>query len=350
MKALVKVRPEPGAVEYMDWKMPVVKTGDVLIQVEAAGLCEITDIPLYDWDIGVQTTVPELPRVMGHEFAGIVAETGPQVTELKKGDRVAVDPLLYCGDCYFCRDGLQNICNNRPHLGLNIDGAFAQYISVRSKNVYKLDDRVSIEVGAMSELLGIGLNAIERIHMNTGDTVVVVAGGPLGLVTAVLSKHSGAAKVFVIGLEAESEGLEVASRLGLTVIPTEILDPKEFILDRTDGMGADIVFVFGTPLSPPRVVRPLDIVRKRGKVGIVGFRHKLTELPVERLAMEEIEVVGCRACMPKTYLRVLRMTSLAQQDLNQIITHRLPLSAGEKGIKLMKSRKGLKIVLMPQQL
>ena len=95
---------------------------------------------------------------------------------------------------------------------------------MRSKNVYKLDDRVSLELGAMSELVGIGLNAIERVHMNTGDTVVIVAGGPLGLVTAVLSKHSGAANVFVIGLEADSGGLEVASRVGLIVIPTEILE------------------------------------------------------------------------------------------------------------------------------
>jgi threonine dehydrogenase-like Zn-dependent dehydrogenase len=199
MKAFVKVRPEPGGVEYLDWDVPSIGGGDVLIQVKAAGLCG-TDMHLYEWPESiVREYKPKLPVVMGHEFSGVVAEVGSKVKNVKAGDRVTVNPLLYCEQCYFCKDGKQNICDNRPLLGLGVDGAFAESMAVRSSNVYRLDDAVPFDVGALSELTCVGLHAIGRVRLTGGDTVAVVGAGPLGFIMAVLAKHSGALRVFVTG-------------------------------------------------------------------------------------------------------------------------------------------------------
>lgn len=117
MKAFVKTKPGAGCVEFLDWDKPQVGPEEVLIQVMAAGICG-SDVHVYHWseDI-IREYQPKLPLVMGHEFSGVVAEVGEQVEDLKVGDRVTANPVLYCGKCFFCKDGRQNICDNRPLLG-----------------------------------------------------------------------------------------------------------------------------------------------------------------------------------------------------------------------------------------
>jgi 2-desacetyl-2-hydroxyethyl bacteriochlorophyllide A dehydrogenase len=345
MKALVKTKPEPGGVEFLDWDIPKVGTREILIQVKAVGICG-TDLHIYDWaDNIVREYQPQLPLVMGHEFAGIVVELGSQVENLRAGDRVTVMPVLYCGECYFCRDGRQNICDHRPLLGLGANGAFAQFISVRSMNVFKLDDNVSFELGALSELTCVGLHAIERARLTSGETVVVVGPGPLGLMMTVLTKHSGAARIFITGLEADRERLEIAKQIGATPIHVEKEDPKKPILDYTGGLGADVVFE--TAGSSSGVTQSLNLVRKGGRVCILGQGHESTEIPTAMLSFREIELVGTRAYTPKNWQTVFHTLLNAADDLKRIITHRFPLYMAEDGIKKMKSQEGLKIILLP---
>jgi 2-desacetyl-2-hydroxyethyl bacteriochlorophyllide A dehydrogenase len=345
MKAFVKVRPEPGGVEYLDWDVPSIGGGDVLIQVKAAGLCG-TDMHLYEWpDSIVREYKPKLPVVMGHEFSGVVAEVGSKVKNVKTGDRVTVNPLLYCEGCYFCKNGKQNICDNRPLLGLGVNGAFAESVAVRSSNVYRMDDAVPFEVGALSELTCVGLHAIERARLTGGDTVAVVGAGPLGFIMAVLAKHSGAVRVFVTGLEADRERLELAGKIGAIPIMVEREDPREQILEYTDGLGADVVFE--TAGAPSGVTQSLSLVRKAGRVGILGQGHESTEILTAMLSFREIEMVGTRAYTPREWQRVSAMLRNAQHDLNQVITHRLPLEKAEEGIRLMEKREGLKVIVEP---
>lgn len=345
MKAFVKVRPEPGGVEYLDWSVPKVGPEEVLIEVKAAGVCG-TDVHIYDWPENiVREYKPRLPLVMGHEFAGIVAEVGSQVKNINVGDRVTVMPVLYCGECYFCRDGKQNICDHRPLLGLGTNGAFAQFISVRSMNVFKLDDSVSFELGALSELTCVGLHAIERARLTSGETVMVVGPGPLGFMMAVLAKHSGAACVFVTGLEVDRERLEIAKQIGVTTIHVEKEDPKKPILDYTGGLGADVVFE--TAGSSSGVTQSLNLVRKGGRVCILGQGHESTEIPTAMLSFREIELVGTRAYTPKNWQRVFHTLLNGKDDLERMITRRFPLHLAEDGIKKMKNKEGLKIILLP---
>ena len=346
MKAFAKVRPEPGGVEYLDWDMPSIGGGDVLIQVKAAGLCG-TDMHLYEWPESiVREYKPKLPVVMGHEFSGVVAEVGSEVKNVKTGDRVTVNPLLYCEECYFCKDGKQNICDNRPLLGLGVDGAFAESVAVRSSNVYRLDDEVPFEVGALSELTCVGLHAIERARLIGGDTVAVVGAGPLGFIMSVLSLHSGAVRVFVTGLEADHERLQIAGKIGAIPIMVDREDPREQILEYTDGLGADVVFE--TAGVPSGVTQSLSLVRKGGRVGILGQGHEATEILTAMLSFREIEMVGTRAYTPREWQRVSAMLLTAQHDLNKVITHRLPLEKAEEGIRLMEKREGLKVIVEPE--
>lgn len=347
MKAFVKINPEPGGVDYRDWRVPKVGPEEVLIQVKAAGLCG-TDVHIYDWPENiVREYRPELPLVMGHEFAGVIAEVGPQVKNVKVGDRVTVMPVLYCGECYFCRNGNQNICDHRPLLGLGVHGAFAEFISLRATNVYRLDDRISFELGAMSELTCVGLHAVERSRLTSGETVAVVGAGPLGLMLSIVAKHSGAAHVFTTGLEADRSRLEIVRKIGATPIIVEREDPVKQILEFTGGLGADVVFE--TAGTSAGVIQSLGLVRKGGRVGILGQGHEYAEIQTATLSFREIELIGTRAYTPKDWRRVSAMLLNAEHDLIQMITHHLPLRMAEEGIRLMKSREGLKIILLPQE-
>lgn len=347
MKAFMKIKPEPGGVGFQDWKIPDVGPEDVLIQVKAAGLCG-TDLHVYDWlENIVREYKPRLPLVMGHEFAGVIVEAGPQAKNVKVGERVTVMPVLYCEDCYFCRDGKENICDNRPILGIGAQGAFAQYVSVRSNNVYRLDDQVSFELGAMSELTCVGLHAIDRARLTGGDAVAVVGAGPLGLMMTIMAKHFGATRLFTAGLEADQGRLEIVRKIGAIPILVDREDPKERILDLTGGLGADVVFE--TAGTGAGVAQCLSIVRKGGRIGILGQGHESAEIQTATLSFREIELIGTRAYTPKDWKRVSAALLKVEEDLSRMITHRLPLSMAEEGIKLMKSREGLKIILLPQE-
>jgi threonine dehydrogenase-like Zn-dependent dehydrogenase len=345
MKAFLKTKAGSGGAEYGNWPIPIVGPREVLIGVKAAGMCG-TDVHVYDWAENiVQEYKPRLPLVMGHEFSGVVMEVGPEVKNVKIGDRVTAMPVLYCGECYYCKNGTQNICDHRPLLGLGADGAFAQFIALRSLNVYKLDDNVSFELGALSELTCVGLHALERIRFASGESVAIVGAGPLGLMMTTLAKHSGAAGVFITGLKVDHDRLELARSIGAQPIQVEDENPKKVILESTAGMGADVVFE--TAGSPSGVMQCLDIVRKGGRVSILGQGQGAPEIPTAMLCFREIELIGTRAYTPKQWQKVSPTLLNAGEDLKRMITHRLPLSMAEEGIRLMKSRQALKIILFP---
>ena len=345
MKALVKTKPKPGGVEYQNWDIPHLGSDRVLIKVMAAGICG-SDIHLYHWgEKAVREYNPKLPFIMGHEFAGVIDEVGAQVEGLKVGDRVMVNPMLPCGKCFFCQDGRQNICDHRGSIGLTSDGAFAQFASIPSINIFKLEDEISFELGALAEPTCVGLHAIERIRVTSGDTVAIVGAGPVGLMMMILAKHSGAAYVFITGLEEDRKRLEIARKIGAIPIEVQSKDPQQEISEYTNGLGADVVFE--TAGTPKGIIQSLNIVRKGGRVCILSFASESTEIPTAILPFREIELVGTRAFTRKNWQRVSPVLLKAEDDLKRIITHRLPLRMAVEGFNLMDNREGLKVILLP---
>ena len=211
MKALLKTKRGKGNIEIKEIPTPKPKAGEVLIKVKAAGLCH-TDIYLYEWAPLVETSFQVSPPVaMGHEFSGIVADVGAGVSRVKPGDSVIVNPVLYCGQCYYCQRGKQQLCvGNRPLLGFELNGGFAEYVVIRETNVYKLAPHVSLEIGALAEPFGLSINTLGRIPIEPGETLLISGPGPIGLMTQILALKSGASRIYISGLGKDKERLEMA--------------------------------------------------------------------------------------------------------------------------------------------
>jgi len=345
MKAIVKTAPGPGNVAYTDFKDPSVQPGQIVIEVRAAGLCG-TDLSVYCWaDSMVRQFNPKPPLVMGHEFAGVVAQMGAGVTGLKVGDRVTANPMMYCGQCYYCKAGRHSICDNRPQLGLGLNGCFAQFVAVPQDHVYPLPAEVSFETAAMSEVLCVALHALDRIPVGPGDTVAVVGPGPMGFLVLLAARAAGASRLVMTGLKVDGDRLKVAKSLGAHTVVADETDPAEVIRDLTRGLGADVVFeCAGHPSGVPQA---LNLVRKGGKIGVLGQGHHDSSFNTTILSYREVELIGIRAYDPRTWHRSYDVLASRQFPLEALITHRLTLEESARGIELMESRQGLKIIFTP---
>lgn len=193
--------------------MPKVGPEDILIQVKACGICG-TDVHIYEGDKGAAEVTP--PTILGHEFSGVIAEVGSNVTKYKVGDRVCIDPNCYCGKCDFCRNGIAHYCTDMIGYGTTVNGGFAEYCSVNQRQVYKLGDNTTFEQGAMTEPVACCLHGMDMCNIHPGSNVVVIGGGMIGLLMLQLSKLAGAARVAL--LEPVESKRVVAKKLGADIL------------------------------------------------------------------------------------------------------------------------------------
>jgi threonine dehydrogenase-like Zn-dependent dehydrogenase len=345
MKAVVKTQPGPGNLAYTDFADPTVQPGHAVIEVRAAGLCG-TDLSLYHWSESmVRQYRPKPPLVFGHEFSGVVAEVGAGVTSLHVGDRVTANPIMYCGQCYYCKSGRHSICDDRPILGLRLNGCFSRFVAVRQENVYPVPTEVSFEVAAMSEVLCVALHALDRIPVGPGDTVAVVGAGPLGFLILLAARAAGASRLVMTGLGADRDRLKIAIGLGAHAIVVDEADPSVAIQHLTRGLGADVAFECTGHASG--VPQALSVVRKGGRIGVLGLGNTDSSFNTAILSYREVELIGVRAYDPKTWHRSYDVLGSRQFPLEDLVTHRLPLEEAGRGIELMTSRQGLKIMFTP---
>jgi threonine dehydrogenase-like Zn-dependent dehydrogenase len=283
--------------------------------------------------------------VMGHEFAGVVAAVAADVTRIRVGDRVTANPIMYCGQCYYCRTGRHSICDNRPLLGLGLDGCFADFVAVRQDNVYPLPPEISFEIGAMSEILCVALHALDRVPVAPGDTVAVIGPGPLGFLAMLGARAAGASQVILVGLKADADRLQLAAATGAHVLVADDNDPAERVRELTHGLGADVAFeCTGHPGGVPQA---LALVRKGGSVAVMGMGHAESSFNTAILAFREVELVGVRAYGPKEWHKSYDVLRSRCFPLETLITHRLPMAEAVHGIDLMQSRQGLKVIFTP---
>ena len=214
MKAAVYHGPKDLRVEEIDVRE--LKDNEVLIQVKYCGVCG-TDVHIFHGDGGAFAVTP--PLVPGHEFSGIVAAVGAKVTQVKPGDRVSGDPNDMCGECYYCKNGKQHFCTNNIGVGTTVNGGFAEYVIMREKQVYKFSENISFIEAAMAEPIACCLNGIDLCGIRPGATVLVIGGGPIGMIMMQLAKYSGASKLILS--EPVAEKRELALKLGAT----KVIDP-----------------------------------------------------------------------------------------------------------------------------
>ncbi|MGC4019936.1 MAG: zinc-dependent alcohol dehydrogenase family protein [Muricomes sp.] len=216
MKAAVFYEKGKILVEEHEVRRP--KADEVLIQVKAAGVCG-TDMHIYGGAKGASECYP--PVVLGHEFAGVVAEVGENVKRVKAGDHVTVDPSIACDNCCECQSGTPHFCEEYSATGVTYDGGFAEYCTVLEKQVYRLKEDISFEEAAMCEPVGCCLHGIDRAHIKAGDVVLIIGGGTIGLIMLQLAKISGAAVVIV------SEPVESKRKTALELGADYVVNPME---------------------------------------------------------------------------------------------------------------------------
>lgn len=344
MKAVVKVKPKPG-VEIREVKKPEPETNEVLVEVQAAGICG-SDLHIDEWT-GWGYEWLHLPLVLGHEFSGSIVEVGDDVESLQIGDRVTATPHIYCGKCYYCQSGLFNLCEKGAlKIGFTRDGAFAEYISVPAESVYKLPENLSFEVAALTEPLCVALHATEIAKVESADNVAVLGPGPIGLLTLQATRIAGAARVIITGIGADRDRLALAKKLGADItVNVEEEDPVAEAKKITDGLGVDVVFeASGIPAA---FKQGLQMVRKDGKIVLIGLSERLMEAPISNVVRRQVIIRGSFNYIPRTWRKAIALHSTKQLNLEPLITHKIPLQNIENGFQLARAKKAIKVIVLP---
>lgn len=340
MKAALKAEAAPGAtIALVD--IPRIGPRDVLVKVKAASICG-TDVHIYDWDAWAQNRM-QVPRIFGHEFAGEVVEVGREVTQVVPGDFVAAETHITCGHCYQCRTGQAHVCRNVQILGVDRDGAFAQYIAIPEKVAWKTGKEIDHSVASIQEPFG---NAVHATFAGEiADMTVVVFGcGPIGLWAVGLARISGASTIFAI--EPNAKRLEIARNMGADYMlnPREV-DPVHEILNVTDGLGVDVVLEMSG--HPTAIRQSFKALRNGGRVSLLGIPSSMVELDLANdIIFKGATVLGISGRrIYDTWYRTRRVLESGQLDLKQVITHTLPFEQISEAMEIMKSGDCGKIIL-----
>ncbi len=330
----------PGSVRVESVADPTPRPGEVLVRVGACGICG-TDLHLLDGD----SPLARYPLIPGHEFAGEVVAMGSEISEgrgeaaITVGSRVAVEPNLYCGYCEPCRTGHENLCLNYFAIGVTTGGAMAQYIAVPWKKVYPLPDSISLREGALIEPLSCAVHGMHRLQPKSGDTVLIVGAGTMGLLLLQLVVRGGASRVVMI--DVNKQRLARAETLGATRTYTDI---KQALKD--EPMGFDCV-VDATGVASV-VESAFTAVKRGGKLMIFGVASSEARISLSpfRIYNEEITVLGSMAVL-FSFQPALDLMSAGIIDTEAMLTTALPLEDFSKAIDMVRHGEGVKTQLLP---
>ena len=315
--------PRPGAAD------------EVLVAVKACGICG-TDLNI----LAVPPAHKALPgTILGHEAVGSVAEVGKAVSSVQPGDRVVVAPRLTCGRCAYCRRGLNNQCEDYRTVGTTMDGAFAPYLRVPERALWKVPPGVTDDDALLFEPLSCVVGAVARVPLRPGDRVAVIGAGSMGMLFAMLYKALGAGKVLVA--DVVPYRLEQACHFGADVTIDVSKTPlKEAVLAET-GIGCDIaVDAVGNQLPTAA-----SICRRAGHIILFGLRvHDAPAVPQYLITRNDLTVVGTFVGL-NPFVQTLQLLESGLIHPGALITHRLPLSALPEGVALMRSGKAMKVAM-----
>ncbi|MGB9787968.1 MAG: zinc-dependent alcohol dehydrogenase family protein [Dictyoglomus turgidum] len=316
---------------------PIIEKGDeVIIKVLASGICG-TDLHVFSGKAYGKDGI-----IRGHEFSGRVVEVGKETKGIKVGDLVAVDPNITCGYCYFCKRGEVNLCENLIALGVDIDGGFAEYCIVPYKQLYVFSSKISTVEGAMMEPVACALHGIERLNIKSGDVVLIVGGGALGLILLQLAKLSGASKVFLV--EKVEWKREIAKELGADVIISPEENVVEIIKENNKGRGVDVGI---EAVGKGETVRlTLESVRRGGKVLIFGVSspEDLISISTYDIYFKELTIMGSFV-NPFTNSKALSLIEEGKINVKRVVSHEFPIEKIEEGIKMGLSGDALRVMI-----
>ena len=338
MRALVKAGPTAG-FELRDVPVPGIREDEVLIRVRAAGVCG-TDVHIHDWDAWAQGRCRP-PFTVGHEFSGVVEKVGGLVTSVQVGDRVTAEGHIVCGRCHLCRTGNAHVCPETKIIGVDRDGAFADYIAMPASNVWHLDPAVSFAVGGIHDPMGNAFHTALHGTQLPGATVLVTGCGPIGIFAVGIAKAAGASAI--IASDVNPTRLALARRMGATAAVTPA-EAAEAVRAATHGLGVDVVLeMSGVPAA---IHQAFALVRVGGRVQMLGIPAKpmdvdfATEVIFKGITV--YGVVGRR--MYDTWIEMTQFLRAGQFDPTPAITHTFPLEQHAEAIAAIKSGEAGKVI------
>lgn len=325
-----------GKLSYEDRPIPKIQNSDdVLLSITASGICGT--------DLNILATPPahkaKLGIVIGHEGVAKVNDVGSHVSSLKPGDRVVIAPRLTCGNCAYCRRGLDNQCTNYQTIGTTLDGTFAPYAIAPERALYKVSDSVSMQDAALFEPLSCVVGAFAKAPVRPGDNVGIIGAGPMGALFAMVAKANGAGRVFMS--DVVPYRLDYArDTLGAIPINNKTQDLQQTIMEDT-GIGCDIVIdAVGNQMSSA-----INLVRRAGTVILFGLRPNDTQQVSQyHITRYDINVMGAFVGL-NPFAQTINLLESGIIKPSALITHRLPLTELQRGVDIMRSGQGMKVLV-----
>jgi len=337
---------EYNHLEIADLPLPGIGPDEVLVRVEACGICG-SDVHGYDGSSGRR--IP--PIVMGHEAAGTVEAVGANVRGYATGERVTFDSTVYCGGCAYCARGDVNLCDNRQVIGVSCGdyrrhGAFAEYVAVPQRILYRLPENISFAQAAMLEAVSVALHAVRISEIKAGDTALVIGAGMIGLLTLQAARALGAKRVFIA--DVDTTRLELARKVGADeALPSAGL--AEQVYQLTGGQGVDVVFeAVGRNET---VMAAIDATRKGGTVTLIGNIAPEVTLPLQKVVTRQIRLQGSCASAGE-YPQAIQLIASGQIEVDPLITAVASLEEGPRWFERLHAREPnlMKVILAPTKL
>jgi len=316
----------PKDLRLEETDTPKIHDNELLLEVKRAAICG-TDVRIYN--NGYPGISSNSPRILGHEFAGVIKEVGKNITRYIPGMRVGVAPNMGCGLCKHCIGGNTHLCNEYRALGININGGFSEYVripesAIRQGNIAALPDHLSFEEAAIVEPLACVYNGFEKVNIKPGDRVLIMGAGPIGLMHAKLAKMAGASKVIVNN--RSDERLAICKQIDPFFMTVRSDELRECVADLTNGEGADVVI---TAASVPQIqTMALELVAVNGRVNFFGGLPKDKEtvpLNTNIIHYKQVNVTGTTRSSISQYRKALEFVADGLVDVKSLISAHFPL-------------------------
>ena len=314
--------------------------GQVQIQISHCGVCG-TDLHIFH---GAMDQRVRMPAILGHEMSGTISALGAGVEEWALGDAVTVMPLDPCENCPACKAGHSHICQHLNFMGIDSPGAFQSFWTVPAKTLLRLPASLSLQHGALIEPLAVACHDVRLGGIQPGENVVVIGGGPIGMLVALVAQHAGGK---VIVSEVNPFRVELASKMGLEVVNPKAVDLVALVNERTGGAGADAVFEVSGSQGGAEVMT--DLLRTRGRIIVVAIFAQKPNIDLFRFFWRELRLLGARVYERQDFAQAIEIAAAGALPLDQLITEVAPLEHLGEGFEKMTGGGACMKILMDCQ-
>lgn len=311
-------------------------SGEVQIAVAFAGLCG-TDLHIFHGNMDARVTTP---LVFGHEMSGVIAAVGPDTSDWSVGDRVTVMPLSWDGVCPACRAGNQHICQNLDFIGIDSPGALQERWNVPASTLVRLPAGIPLDVAALVEPVAVAVHDVRRSELTAGDRVVVIGGGPIGVLIASVARHAGAD---VVVIEVDERRRTQIAELGFATVDPIATDQTAWVEEWTDGAGADVVFeVSGAAAA---VAGATGLAKVRGTIVVVAIHPQPRPVDLQRVFWRELRILGARVYQRTDFERAVELLVEGAIPTDAVITRIVDLAEAQEAFTDLENGRAMKVLV-----